>query len=128
MKFNTGIANSGFSSSDKWVSTEEGWISVEDRLPEDIKVVLCYSEFYNKVFMGYTKYEVRASSIILFVDVNSLQVGDNKLEVTTHWQPLPEPPEEKKKEEECKHDLKLVADSVGNRFECQKEGCDYYHN
>lgn len=30
-------------------------------------------------------------------------------------------------EVECKHDMKLVSDSVGNRFECQKEGCDHYH-
>ena len=30
---------------------------------------------------------------------------------------------------ECKHDIKLVSGgSFQDRFECQKEGCDYYHH
>ena len=81
-------------------TTESSWISVEDRLPKEVEVVLCVTD-NSKLFMGYTKYELKASSIIWFVDVNSNEVGNNKLEETTHWQPLPPPPkeEEKKKEE-----------------------------
>ena len=60
------------------------WISVEERLPEKDKDVLCYS---NKngghLFFGYRGYISGE-----WMEGGSLHIGD-----VTHWMPLPEPPE-----------------------------------
>ena len=59
--------------------TNNGWISVEDRLPDENTRVL--------VFIPYTDTKIDTDRIL-----NGKWV--RWIDKITHWQPLPEPPEE----------------------------------
>lgn len=60
--------------------TPEGWISVEDRLPEELKMVLVYSKS-NGVWIG--RYSGTA-----FILIDDLGIDEG----VTHWMPLPNNP------------------------------------
>lgn len=66
------------------------WISVEDRLPEDMQEVLCYKgKFWGNLqdvytYLGDGKWQDDYGNI-----------ADTKDEAITHWTPLPAPPTEK---------------------------------
>lgn len=70
--------------------TPDGWISCSDRMPEDTKMLLAFSQgqivaaYWNWVMspIDYKKY--RAFTYI----------SGNILDDVTHWMPLPEPPQE----------------------------------
>ena len=88
------------------------WISVKDRLPEEIDDYAISQEDKNYIIfnyindwgnrretaIGYMKYEYNSdesskiSEIPIFISFE--QVDRIKLEHVTHWMPLPEPPEE----------------------------------
>lgn len=69
----------------------EEWISVDDRMPEELKTVICYSPNKNiNVFCGYY-----GSLSKKWVDVDS---EVNIKEKVTHWRELPAPPEQYAKE------------------------------
>ena len=66
-----------------------GWISVEDRLPEESKEspfvklsILC------NVFYG----GIRGIGVYYFEEKEWYVYGHNKLKLVTHWQPVPPPP------------------------------------
>jgi hypothetical protein len=59
------------------------WISVDDRLPDDLQVVLCA---FNRVEVDTAIYSERR-----FMDTCCAC----KRYLVTHWQPLPEPPKDK---------------------------------
>lgn len=62
------------------------WISVNDKLPENIRSVLVWDSVDNDVFTGYyCKYN--GWTVDGFYDV---EYHFN----VTHWMPLPEPPKE----------------------------------
>jgi len=61
------------------------WISVEDRLPEKDKDVLCYSNKNG----GYMFFGYRGWMIEEWMEGGSLHIGN-----VTHWMPLPEAPKE----------------------------------
>lgn len=69
---------------------KDGWISCSDRMPEDTKMLLAFSQgqivaaYWNWVMspIDYKKY--RAFTYI----------SGNILDDVTHWMPLPEPPQE----------------------------------
>ena len=65
------------------------WISVEERLPEDEKAVLCYYGFddLGMMFTGVLSY-------FCFDPDPHWQHADTGFTVT-HWMPLPEPPKMK---------------------------------
>lgn len=71
------------------------WISVEDRLPENEKVVICYTPCDGYMFVGFYRtsksksYEWSSWQII--TAMRSTKTITKKV---THWMPLPEPPEE----------------------------------
>lgn len=72
--------------------TPDGWISCSDRMPEDTKMLLAFSQgeivaaYWNWVMspIDYKKY--RAFTYL----------SGNILDDVTHWMPLPEPPQEAK--------------------------------
>ncbi|EPE4067392.1 DUF551 domain-containing protein [Escherichia coli] len=72
--------------------TPDGWISCSERMPEDTKMLLAFSQgeivaaYWNWVVnpIGYKKY--RAFTYL----------SGNILDDVTHWMPLPEPPQEAK--------------------------------
>lgn len=78
------------------VLTDDGWISVKDRLPEYDKTVLVVNED------GYMHTAVRIKGSIARIDEWQIKFGvcftdndvweeDEQGEIT-HWRPLPEPP------------------------------------
>ncbi|HHU2346684.1 TPA: DUF551 domain-containing protein [Escherichia coli] len=72
--------------------TPDGWISCSERMPEDNKMLLAFSQgqivaaYWNWVMspIDYKKY--RAFTYL----------SGNILDDVTHWMPLPEPPQEAK--------------------------------
>ena len=69
-----------------------GWISVEDRLPEKNQAVLGW--YKDNPFAGYT-YEVVSWNGKGWVFVYAQRYVTN----VTHWMPMPEPPKTEKMEE-----------------------------
>lgn len=68
-----------------WNNRADGWISIDDRLPENNTEVLISIDYGNgkqSVLMGYMRSQ----------DVSWRGVVGQKLIGVTHWQPLPEPP------------------------------------
>lgn len=61
---------------------ENQWISVEDRLPDELQNVLSFDGFNG---VGHTIYRAKA-----FKKANVVWEQTN----VTHWMPLPEPPKE----------------------------------
>ena len=61
----------------------DDWISVDERLPEYLESVLCYSEDLGKVYEAY--YQPQTGCF----HTNMVEAYPN----VTHWMPLPEPPE-----------------------------------
>ena len=60
-----------------------GWISVEDRLPEDVCRCWCYVE---------ESWEVGDSHYQWNYSYNPIHGFNSGRDTVTHWQPLPEPP------------------------------------
>ena len=68
--------------------TVGGWISVEDRLPEDETEVIIFVQHkigWYRVFGWHDEYGWHSSAE---------EFGDGESDFVTHWMPLPEPPEE----------------------------------
>lgn len=71
------------------------WISVEDRLPEECKAVLCFAG--NKTVLAFMeKTEDCGKYVPVFWDLVAYNRDDTWDEVcVTHWMPLPEAPKMK---------------------------------
>jgi hypothetical protein len=68
------------------------WISVKDRLPEDETVVIAYVQHkigWYRMFAWHDMYGWHSSAP---------EFDDKESDYVTHWMPLPEPPEEGKRE------------------------------
>ena len=68
--------------------TVQEWISVKDRLPEDVENVLCYES--GKLYIAFCEdYEEN----VVWWDYVAYDRDDTWNEVCpTHWMPLPQPP------------------------------------
>lgn len=66
------------------------WISVEDRLPEEEKIVIVF-DLYQGITTGYVENNVFISPDIICDGNNIIEID---LQQVTHWMPLPEAPED----------------------------------
>ena len=67
-----------------------GWMSVKDRLPEENKHVLCYFKAIDCCFVGSIRLGRWTGTNLCFKDLSISEL--------THWQPLPDLPEEYKED------------------------------
>lgn len=73
----------------------DGWISVEERLPEDGEKVLALVEHIDDMRVVIGAYYRGSASFVLYQDEPSKLYGGWKVPFgyqITHWQPLPEGP------------------------------------
>jgi hypothetical protein len=68
----------------------DGWISVEDRLPDNYVGVLVYIENQDTIANAHRE---QNGDWVAFYD-NTLITNEGKEKGVTHWQPLPEPPKQ----------------------------------
>ena len=72
--------------------TPDGWISCSDRMPEDTKMLLAFSQ--GEIVAAYWNWVVNP------IDYKKHRaftyLSGNILDDVTHWMPLPEPPQEAK--------------------------------
>jgi hypothetical protein len=68
-------------------TSQDKWISVEDKLPEDYQRVLGYVEELNDLGISHFAWNVSYSKYHGFLD-------NLKPCRVTHWQPLPSPPKQ----------------------------------
>lgn len=71
-----------------WNTRSDGWISVEDRLPVDNKIVLVYCE-YADMTMGFDEVE---NGEWIGAKTWAELLPSSEVCTPTHWQPLPEAP------------------------------------
>ena len=72
--------------------TPGGWISCSDRMPEDTKMLLAFSQ--GKIVAAYWNWVVNPIDYKKYRAFTYL--SGNILDDVTHWMPLPEPPQEEK--------------------------------
>ena len=70
--------------------TPEGWISCSDRMPEDTKMLLAFSQ--GEIVAAYWNWVVNPINYKKYRAFTYL--SGNILDDVTHWMPLPEPPQE----------------------------------
>jgi hypothetical protein len=68
--------------------TRGGWISVDERLPENKEKVLIYDEFYGGRHIGTCEKIDFYGEIIIHWET---ECGNDDISIT-YWQPLPDPP------------------------------------
>lgn len=68
---------------------ENKWIPVTERLPEGGELVLCIGK-RGGMFLGYPSKFLSVSDGSIYCSVPNARSGRH----ATHWQPLPDPPEE----------------------------------
>ncbi|HBC6023156.1 TPA: DUF551 domain-containing protein [Escherichia coli] len=72
--------------------TPDGWISCSDRMPEDTKMLLAFSQ--GEIVAAYWNWVVNPIDYKKYRTFTYL--SGNILDDVTHWMPLPEPPQEAK--------------------------------
>ncbi len=72
--------------------TPDGWISCSDRMPEDTKMLLAFSQ--GEIVAAYWNWVVNPIDYKKYRAFTYL--SGNILDDLTHWMPLPEPPQEVK--------------------------------
>lgn len=72
--------------------TPDGWISCSDRMPEDTKMLLAFSQ--GEIVAAYWNWVVNPIDYKKYRAFTYL--SRNILDDVTHWMPLPEPPQEVK--------------------------------
>ena len=70
----------------------DGWISCSDRMPEDTKMLLAFSQ--GKIVAAYWNWVVNPIDYKKYRAFTYL--SGYILDDVTHWMPLPEPPQEAK--------------------------------
>jgi len=73
-------------------ATPDGWISCSDRMPEDTKMLLAFSQ--GEIVAAYWNWVVNPIDYKKYRAFTYL--SGNILDDVTHWMPLPEPPQEVK--------------------------------
>ncbi|MGT5264767.1 dATP/dGTP pyrophosphohydrolase domain-containing protein [Escherichia coli] len=73
-------------------ATPDGWISCSDRMPEDTKMLLAFSQ--GEIVAAYWNWVVNPIDYKKYRAFTYL--SGNILDDVTHWMPLPEPPQEMK--------------------------------
>ena len=68
------------------------WISVEDRLPESTRMVLCYTPCDGYVFVGYYQKVDSPYWKSYWNIITAMRSTKKVTKKVTHWMPLPEPP------------------------------------
>ncbi len=70
--------------------TPDGWISCSERMPEDTKMLLAFSQ--GEIVAAYWNWVVNPIDYKKYRAFTYL--SGNILDDVTHWMPLPEPPQE----------------------------------
>lgn len=79
----------------KEAPTVGGWISVNDRMPEDETMVIGYTPVDGYMFVGFHRTYVSADYCwSAWYIVTSMRSTKKITKKVTHWMPLPEPPKE----------------------------------
>ncbi|EHJ4138007.1 DUF551 domain-containing protein [Escherichia coli] len=73
-------------------ASKDGWISCSDRMPEDTKMLLAFSQ--GEIVAAYWNWVVNPIDYKKYRAFTYL--SGNILDDVTHWMPLPEPPQEVK--------------------------------
>lgn len=79
------------------VESKQKWVSVEDELPEDYRMVLCYTPVDGYICVGfYRTYNWAGKKLTKWNIVTAMRSTKTLTKKVTHWMPLPEPPKEEK--------------------------------
>ena len=83
------------------VEPKQKWFSVEDELPEDHRMVLCYTPVDGYICVGfYRTYDWAGKKVTKWNIVTAMRSTKTLTKKVTHWMPLPEPPKEDKSGED----------------------------
>ena len=72
-----------------------GWISVDDRLPQEHEMVLCYTPVDDYICVGFVrKYEWGSKTLLKWNIVTAMRSTKILTKKVTHWMSLPDAPKE----------------------------------
>lgn len=79
------------------VEPKQKWISVEDELPEDHRMVLCYTPVDGYICVGFClTYDWGSKKLTKWNIVTAMRSTKTLTKKVTHWMEIPVPPKEEK--------------------------------
>lgn len=70
----------------------DGWISVEDRLPEKSQLLIVHCKGGSKEFISVVPYSAKHKEFNWYDGIGKPPENRKEYRNATHWMPLPEPP------------------------------------
>ena len=83
------------------VEPKQKWVSVEDELPEDHRMVLCYTPVDGYICVGFClTYDWAGKKLTKWNIVTAMRSTKTLTKKVTHWMEIPTPPKEDKSGED----------------------------
>lgn len=77
------------------VETKQKWVSAEDELPEDHRMVLCYTPVDGYICVGFClTYDWAGKKLTKWNIVTAMRSTKTLTKKVTHWMEIPVPPKE----------------------------------